>query len=99
MISSKIILMKLFKKTLARKKREVGSDVIQLQGNIIPPYFVSLEKLYNRHDTYIKKKRIEKGPTTSEYEGVNIGDIQSPEMINIKKCCTSKEKELLGNFS
>lgn len=39
------------------------------------------------------KKRIEKGPTTREYKGVIIGEMQSPKMINIKKCCTSKEKE------
>lgn len=35
------------------KKDEPG--VIRLQGNVIPPYFVSLEKLFNDHDTYVKK--------------------------------------------
>ena len=50
-------------------------------------------KLFNRHDAYIKKKWIEKGPTIGEYEGVNIGDAQSPKMINIGKCCSPKKKE------
>lgn len=54
---------------------------------------MSLERLFNRHDTYIKEKRVEKGPTTNEYEGVNIGDLQSPKMINIRKCFSPKEKE------
>ena len=54
---------------------------------------MSLEKLFNRHDAYIKKKRVEKGPTTSEYEGVNIGDVDNPKMINIGKCYSPKEKE------
>lgn len=28
-----------------------------------------------------------------EYEGLNIGDIHGPKMINIGKCCTPKERE------
>ena len=52
-----------------------------------------MEKLFNRHDAYIKKKREEKGPTTGEYEGVNIGDVYNPKMINIGKCCSPEEKE------
>ena len=48
------------------------SGEVQLKSNIIPPYFVPLEKLFNRHDAYIKQKRAEKGPTTGEYEGVNM---------------------------
>ena len=66
---------------------------VQLQGNIIPPYFVSLEKMFNRNDAYKKKKRAEKGPTTSDYEAINIGDVHNPKMINIGKCCSPKEKE------
>lgn len=73
------------------KSKEV--EVIQLKSNIIPPYFVSLERLFNHHDTYVKKKRVEKGPTTGEYEGVNIGTEESPKMINLGKCCTPKEQE------
>ena len=68
---------------------------VQLKGNIIPPYFVALEKFFNRHDAYIKQKRAEKGPTTGEYEGVNIGDIHDPKMINIGKCCSLKEREAM----
>ena len=34
---------------------------VQLKSNIIPPYFVALEKLFNMHDAYIKQKREEKG--------------------------------------
>lgn len=52
-----------------------------------------MEKLFNRNDTCIKKKRIEKGLTTGEYEGVNIGNMQNPKMINIGKCFWPKEKE------
>ena len=54
---------------------------------------MSLEKFFNRHDAYIKKKRAEKGPTIGEYEGVNIGDTHDLKMINIEICCSSKEKE------
>lgn len=64
-----------------------------MKGNIIPPYFVALEKLFNRHDAYIKKKRIENGSTIGEYKGVNIGDIHNPKMITIGKCCTPEERE------
>jgi ribonuclease HI len=70
------------------------NEEVQLKSNIIPPYFVALEKLFNRHDAYIKQKRIEKGPTTGEYKGVNIGEIHDPKMINLGKCCTPKEKEV-----
>ena len=66
---------------------------VQLRGNIITPYFVSLEKLFNRRDAYIKKKRVERGPTIGEYEGVNISDVYNPKMINIGKCCSLEEKE------
>ena len=52
-----------------------------------------LEISFIRHDTYIKEKRIEKGPTTHEYDGVNIGDLQIPKMINIKKCHSPEEKQ------
>ena len=55
---------------------------------------MSLEKLFNRHDAYIKQKRAEKGPTTSEYEGVNIDNVDDPKMINIGKCCSLEEKEM-----
>ena len=55
---------------------------------------MALEKLFNRHDAYIKQKTVEKGPTTSEYEGVNIGDTHGPKMINIEKSCSSEEKEV-----
>ena len=75
------------------EQKEDWTNEVQLQGNIISPYFVSLEKLFNRHDSYIKKKKIEKGPTTSEYEGVNIGDGHNPKMINIGKCWSLEEKE------
>ena len=34
-------------------ERNMNGEV-QLKGNIIPPYFVALEKLFNRHDAYIK---------------------------------------------
>ena len=73
--------------------KEKQTDKIQLRGNVIPPYFVSLEELFNRHDTYIKQKRAEKGPTTREYEGVNINSVDDPKMINIGKCCLLEEKE------
>ena len=36
---------------------------------------------------------MEKGPTTREYKGVNIGDVQSPKMINIGKCFSLEERE------
>lgn len=54
---------------------------------------MALEKLFNRHDAYIKQKRIEKGPTTGEYEGVNIGDVHDPKMINLGKYCALEERE------
>ena len=57
------------------------------------PHTLSLEKLFNRHDAYIKIKRVENGPTTGEYEGENIGDTHDPKMINIGKCCSTEEKE------
>ncbi len=69
------------------------SGEVQLKSNIIPPYFVALEKLFNRHDTYVKRKRIGKGPTTGEYEGLNIRDVHGSKMINIGKCCTPEERE------
>ena len=71
---------------------------VEFKSNIIPPYFVALENLFNRHDAYIKQKRAKKGPTTGEYEGVNIGDIHDPKMINIGKCCSSEEKEATKNL-
>ena len=63
----------------------------------MPPYFVSLEKMFNRHDFYIKWNMIEKGPTTGEYEGMNIGD-HSAKMINIGKCSSPEEKEASKHF-
>ena len=77
----------------SREFIENQAGKIQLQGNIIPPYFLSLEKLFNRHDAYIKQKRVKKGPTTGEYEGVNIGDVDNPKKIKIGKCCSWEEKE------
>lgn len=41
---------------------------------------------------------MEKGPTTSEFEQINIGNMQSPKMINVKKCCTCEEKEVARNI-
>lgn len=81
------------KEDSSHEPQEKQTSEIQLRGNIIPPYFVSLEKLFNRHDAYIKKNRAKKGPTTGEYEGVNIADTNHPKMINIGKCCSPKEKE------
>ena len=59
---------------------------------------MALEFFLNRHDAYRKQKRVEKGPTIYEYEGVNIGDIHNPRMINIGKCCLPKEKEVMRNL-
>ena len=74
------------------KENQAGE--IQLGGNIIPPYFVSLEKFFNRHVAYIKQKRVEKGPTIGDYEGENIDDVDNPKMINIGKCYSLEEKEV-----
>ncbi len=49
---------------LHRKRKVDEPSATQLQVNIIPPYFISLENLFNRHDAYIKKKRLGKCPTT-----------------------------------
>ena len=38
-------------------KKQNQNGEVQLKGNIILPYFVALEKLFNIHDAYIKKKR------------------------------------------
>lgn len=80
-------------KSSSAGKEQSQNVGVQLKGNIIPPYFVALAKLFSRHDAYIKQKGVVKGPTTSEYEGVNIGDIHNPKMINIRKCCFPKERE------
>ena len=78
----------------SHEDKEKQTREIQLKGNIIPPYFVSLEKFFNRHDAYIKQKRVKKGPTIGEYEGVNISNVDDPKMINIGKCCSLEEKEV-----
>lgn len=51
-----------------------------------------MEKLFNRHDAYIRKERNKKGKTCGEFDGINIGTEDSPKMINIGKCCTPEER-------
>ena len=60
---------------------------------LFPLLICIIGKKINCHDTYVKKKRVEKGPTTDKYKGVNIGCKQNPKMINVIKCCTLEERE------
>ena len=55
--------------------------------------------MFSRHETHLKKKRVEKGPTIGEYEGVNIGYVDNPKMINIGKCCSPEEEESTREIS
>ena len=92
-VCSKIQPNKESREDPSQKDKEKQTGKVQLKGSIIPPYFVSLEKLFNRHDAYIKQKRVKKGPTTTEYEGVNIDNVDDPKIINVGKCFSLKEKE------
>lgn len=88
--------------SMARDEKNTGSNVFQLKGNKIPSHLISLERLFDRHDAYIKREREKKVKTCDEYDGINIGTEINPKMINIGKCCTSKErveiKKLLIEF-
>lgn len=83
-------------------EEELKSSIIQLKENRIPSHFVSLEKLFDKHDAYIRRERDKKEKTCGEFDGINIGTKDSPKMINIGKCCTLEERtkirELLIEF-
>ena len=44
-----------------------------LKGNKIPPHLISLENIFDRRDSYIKRERDKKGNTCGEYNGIKIG--------------------------
>lgn len=75
--------------------KDLSDGVIQLKENKIPKWLVSLERLFNRHDAY-KKRKDEQIPVVQDvggYERINIGTEDDPKYINLRKCCTPVEKK------
>ncbi|KAH9299524.1 hypothetical protein KI387_031206, partial [Taxus chinensis] len=54
---------------------------------------VSLEGLFDKHDRFIQDKRQAEGASSSEVDQVNLGFVDQPKIVNIKKCCSSEERE------
>ena len=50
------------------KDLELGVE--QLKGNKMPRHLISLERLFNRHDAYIRRERGKKGGILDDYEGL-----------------------------
>lgn len=65
-----------------------------MNGNWIPKGLVSLERLSDRNDRYVKEITSQNANTSGEYEKVNIGDENNPKIVNLGKCCTPKERHL-----
>ncbi|KAH9290853.1 hypothetical protein KI387_034970, partial [Taxus chinensis] len=56
-----------------------GNDgICQLKGNKIPKGLVSLERLFNRHDRFVKKKKRDDPNSSPETKPVNIGSVRAP---------------------
>ena len=72
---------------------KIGHEVIQLKGNMIPKSLVSLEKLFDKHDRYIKEQQNERTRSMEHYEKHNIGTDEDPKLVNIGNWCTDEEKE------
>lgn len=75
----------------SRKELKLGEE--QLKGNKIPHHLISLEKLFERHDAFIRKESDRKGGTSGDFEAMNIGTEFKPKMINIGSCWTKEERE------
>ncbi|KAH9312256.1 hypothetical protein KI387_027291, partial [Taxus chinensis] len=72
---------------------EEKDSVCQLKGNKIPKGLVSLERLFDWHDRFMKKKKQDVSDSSPETEPVNIGSEGHPQFVNIGKCCTPEEKQ------
>lgn len=63
---------------------------------------VTLESLFDRNDKCVRRTDSQNAYTSGEYEKINISDENNPKMVNLGKCCTSKERnffiELLRRF-
>lgn len=73
-------------------------EVFQLKGNRIPRGLVSLERLFDRNDRYVKENVSQTANTSGEYEKINLGDENNPKMVNLGKCCNPKERHLFINL-
>lgn len=69
-------------------------EVVQLKGNWIPKGLVSLERLFDCNDRYVKEDVPQATDTSREYEKINLGDENNPKMVNLGRCCNPKEKRL-----
>lgn len=58
----------------------------------MPRHLISLERLFNRLDAYIRRERGRKGGTSDVYEGMNIGSKFKPKMISISSIFSTKER-------
>ncbi|KAH9327431.1 hypothetical protein KI387_007609, partial [Taxus chinensis] len=75
------------------KESKGNDDICQLKGNKIPKGLVSLERLFNRHDRFVKNKRQDDPNSSPETEPVNLGSVEHPQFLNNGKCCTPEEKQ------
>ncbi|KAH9304902.1 hypothetical protein KI387_009306, partial [Taxus chinensis] len=57
---------------------EEKDGICQLKGNKIPKGLVSLERLFDRHDRFVKKKKRDDPDSSPETEPVNIGSEAHP---------------------
>lgn len=87
------IIQVILKKIILENERKINPRSSKYKVTLFLLDLYHWKKLFNHHDTYIKKRRMEKGSTTSEYEGVNIRCGKNPRMINVGKCWTQEEKE------
>lgn len=74
--------------------KELHDGVLDLKGNKIPKGMVSLERIFDRKDGYVKQGEKETPiiQNSSEYERINIVTEEDPKFINLGKCCSEEER-------
>lgn len=75
------------------KDPNTGQEVFQLKGNKIPKGLISLEKLFDKHDRYVKEQQKTRTSFLGQYEKYNIGTEDNPTLVNSSNWCTDEEKE------
>jgi hypothetical protein len=76
--------------------KEEGKDYVEEDNpikNPVPRGIIALEKIFDRHDMYKKKKEVVK---PGSYIEVNIGTEEVPRLIKIEKGTSRKRKKRIN---
>lgn len=67
-------------------------------SNVIAPFFIRMEHLYDFHDKFKRVENYKMNRSTMQYEIINLGSKKDPKNVNMGLGCTPTRRATFINF-